>query len=415
MTRFTFFRQSGWMAFASGVFGCLMVVVHKAAKQMGAEYGVFTTLLLVVSQTAIPGVGLQLTFVQQTVKDLDAGRRAELNGALRALLWGTLLVWGVLAALLYFFQEDLLTNYKIANPAALWVTLAAGLFSLWSPMLLGILQGRQNFLWFGWATMLNGVARFGAIGVLVLVLGTKAAGAMFAVLLGLMVSTGIAAWQIRDLWRSDIARFAWGPWLKRVLPITLGMGALTYMLTQDGIVVQRFFEEEETGFYQAAGIIGRALYFFTMPLTQVLFPKLVQSSVRAEKTSVLAQALGATLLMGGGAALVCTWFPKLPLWILYDPSFYKVAPLVPLFGWCVLPLTMSTVLVNNLLARQRFAVVPWLVLVAIGYGTTLHHRHGSFEQVIHTLGFFSLLLLVGCAAFTWWGAHRAAKERPVPA
>jgi len=57
---------------------------------------------------------------------------------------------------------------------------------------------------------------------------------------------------------------------------------------------------------------------------------------------------------------------------VYDKSFLDVStPLVPWFAWGMLPLTLANVLINALLARGRFAVVPWLVLVAIGYGVAL--------------------------------------------
>ncbi len=88
-----------------------------------------------------------------------------------------------------------------------------------------------------------------------------------------------------------------------------------------------------------------------------------------------------------------------------------VAPLVPWFAWCMLPLTLSNVLISSLMARSRFAAVPWLVLVAIGYGMALAMvgRHAGsladtlagLRMMIQTLGIFNLLLLGVCAWFTW--------------
>src|SRR6266498_5049811 len=117
MSKLTFFRQSGWMVIATTVSGALMFAVHKSAKQMGsAEYGVFVTLLQVLNLMGIPAVGLQLQFVQQTVAALDAGKRAELTGAMRALLRATFRFWLLLALYLLVFQKRLVAEYKIANP-----------------------------------------------------------------------------------------------------------------------------------------------------------------------------------------------------------------------------------------------------------------------------------------------------------
>ena len=174
-----------------------------------------------------------------------------------------------------------------------------------------------------------------------------------------------------------------------------------FMLSADMVVVQSLFDKDRTGLYAAAGMIGRALVFFTIPLTYVMFPKIVHSAARADKTSVLGQALGATALLGGLAALGCTVVPWLPLRLVYDRSFLVIAPLVPWFAWCMLPLTLANVLINNLMARARYEAVPWLVVVATGYAAALMTFNGTFETVVKTLGVFGLILLSVSAWFTW--------------
>jgi len=77
------------------------------------------------------------------------------------------------------------------------------------------------------------------------------------------------------------------------------------------------------------------------------------------------------------------------------------------------------VLVNSLMARAKFAAVPWLVLVAIAYGIALAlvGRHaGSLADtqagllmMIQTLGAFNVLLFGVCAWFTW--GRKSAPEK----
>jgi O-antigen/teichoic acid export membrane protein len=229
---------------------------------------------------------------------------------------------------------------------------------------------------------------------------------MMAVLTGMAVVVGISAWQNRDLWQIQAEPIEWRKWLSRVVPLTLGLGALTLMISADVFFVQRYFEEGTTKYYLAAGMIGRALVFFTQPLATVMFPKLVRSAARSEKSDAMAHALLATLLAGGAAAIGCTLLPSLPLRIVFPPSYLEIAtPLVRWFAWGMLPLTLTMVLGNALLARSRFAVVPWLLVVAIAYGVTLFWQlqfgHGTFQTVIQTLGVFSTLMLAVCAWFTW--------------
>src|SRR6266478_1810002 len=85
--RAAFFRQSGWMMIATVAGGVFMYAVHMAAKQMQKEeYGVFTTLLQVVSLIGIPAIGLQTIFSQQAASALTHDDQRALAGVFRAVL-----------------------------------------------------------------------------------------------------------------------------------------------------------------------------------------------------------------------------------------------------------------------------------------------------------------------------------------
>jgi len=397
-----FFRQSVWMMGASVAGGMLMFLVHVIAQKMPKdEYSLFTTLLQIVSLMGIPAIGVQTVFAQQAASGITEEHDRELAGVYRGVLRGIFFIWALSALVIFIFRDQVLASLKMSNPAALWITVGIGLVAMCLPVVMGLLQGHQNFLWLGWTAIFNGVGRFTAMALVVIVLGGWAAGAMVAVLFGTSMAVMIGGWHTRKFLTLEPRPIVWREWLGRLVPLTVGLGALTFMLSADMIFVRKFFMEE-TAYYAAAGMIGRALVFFIQPLASVMFPKIVQSAARAEKSDVLAQALGVTALTGGGAALACTIFPSLPLRIIYDDTFIKIAtPLVPWFAWCMLPLALSTVLVNALLAKARFQAVPWIAAVAIGYGVALYFNHGTFKTVILTLGGFSSLLLAVCAWFTW--------------
>ena len=400
--RFTFFKQSGWMVAAAVIGGAFMYAVHIAAKQMPkAEYGLFTTLLQIVNLMGIPAIGLQTVFAQQTAAAITEEQKRQLAGTVRGVLRWTCFIWLATVVVVFLFQSQILVQLGIQNPVALWITVVLGLGALWQPIMQGLLQGNQDFLWLGLVSIFNGVGRFLTVGVVVLWLGGFAAGAMIGPMLGTGIGFVLAAIQTRALWSRTSSAFVWQGWLRRVIPLTLGSGAAIFMMAADMVVVRSVFAKEETGLYAAAGMIGRALVFFTIPLTAVMFPKIVRSAARAEKSDVMVQALGATALLGCGAAIGCTIFPELPIRIVYDKSFLPAARLVPWFAWCMLPLTLANVLINNLMARERFKIVPWLILIAAGYATTLGLFHESPLRVVQTLGLFSLLLLVVCTWFTW--------------
>ena len=374
------------------------------------EYSLFTTLLQIVGLMSIPAAGLQIVFAQQTASALTPEQERQLRRTVHAVLGGTLGIWLLGLAVVFLLRDQILGQLHIAHPASLWLTILAGLPILWAPVLSGVLQGRQNFMWLGWMAILNGVGRCLAVVVIVRLIGSRVGGAMAGVLLGVVGVLLVCLWQTRSVWRGQGHSVDWRRWLKRVVPLTIGLGASTFILSADMIVVRSLFPGKETGLYAAAGIIGRALVYFTIPMAAVMFPKIVQSAARSERTDVLAQALGATTLLGLAAAAFCTAFPGLPLQLVYDKDYLVIKPLVPWFAWCMFPLPLANVLINNLLARERFRAVLWLVVVAAAYGLTLlalapHYVEleylAAFKRVVQILGAFSLLLLAVSAWFTW--------------
>ncbi len=410
------------MMIATTAGGIFMYAVHfpALAKMPEAEYGVFTTLLQILNLMLIPAIGLQTVFTQQTAAATTPQEQRQLTGAVRAVLLGTFLLWvGVVVAVL-FFQASLIESLRIANPAALWITVATALPMLWLPMMQGLLQGTQNFLWLGWTAILNGFGRFVAVSIIVLLFHGYATGSIAGALLGMLSALSVQMWQTRSFWLGPSLPFVWRPWLARVVPLTAGLGAAQFIFAADMIMVQSFFKGD-TGLYGAAGTIARGLVLFTGPLALVMFPKIVRSAARSEKTDVLAQALAATGLLGGLAALGCTIFPELPFRVMNKPSYLPIAPLIPRFAWCMLPLAMANVLINNLLARSRFRVVPWLAGVALAYGTALigvgkffktGDKLHDFKLVVQTLGVFNLVLLGVAMWFTARGTAESKMEHP---
>ena len=431
MSRFAFFRQSGWMLAATVVGGAFMWAVHPILQKpvnqidLGAlthflekflsapisteEYGLFLTLVNLLGLMGIPAVGLQTIFAQQAASAITEPLEQQLRTTVRTVMASAFLIWLGLCLAAFFLRRHLMDALQISQAASLWITLLTGLLVLWTPVLTGILQGRQNFLWFGWASISGGIGRCLAILLIVRVLGHHVTGIMLGVLVGVGVAFLICLSQTYHVLRGPGAAVPWSGWLRRVVPLTFGLGAMTFMLSADVIVIRSLFPKA-SGFYGAGRIIGNALVFFTIPLAAVMFPKVVQSAAKAERTDVVALALGTTALLGGAAALFCTLFPGLPLWLIYDKSYFAMKPLVVWFAWCILPLTLSNVLTNNLLARSHYRAVPWLVLVAAGYGVTLLAvspklvqipQLEAFQMVAQILGFYSLLLCGVSAWFTW--------------
>ncbi|KAF0172213.1 MAG: Uncharacterized protein FD161_4104 [Limisphaerales bacterium] len=412
-----FFKQAGWLVAANLGCGVFMFAVHPIVSKMDpAEYGVFATLLKVFLLLGVPAAGLQAVFALQTATAKEATAQAELAATLRAVLRGTFALWLVVLSAGLVFSDAICTTLKISNPAALWATLGLGLTSLWLPVMRGALQGRQDFARFGWTLMIDGIGRFSAVLVLVILLHGQAASAMSASLFSQLAAVALAWHATRELRAVAGGTFAWRSWLARVLPLTLGMGAVVFISTADAVFVQSQFPKEITALYQAGVIVGFGLSQFTLPIASVMFPKIAGGAGGGQDAALRHTLLG-TAALGGAVAAVCSLVPTLPLRIVYFSNleyYLQAAPLVPWFAWSILFLVMANVLVQNLLARERFAIVPWLVLIAAGFAGGLWwiqpklggmEPMAAFRLVVQVLG-VSCLALLGTAVWFTWGSSK---------
>ena len=235
----------------------------------------------------------------------------------------------------------------------------------------------------------------------VLALHYYASGMVTGILAGLAISLVIAIWPTRSLWLAPAQSFDWRSLLRQVIPLTLGFGAYQLLLTADTMFVKGYFSGDDSAYYVSAGTLARASMWLAGPLAMVMFPKIVHAKAKAQKSDLMGIVLTGTLILAAGGAtglwVLGPWVVK----FMFKPSYVQAASvLLPWYAWAVVPLAMANVLLNNLLVRSLFKVVPALCFLAGAYVFGLTHFHDTPVTVIKTLGVCNLLLLAVCSYYT---------------
>jgi O-antigen/teichoic acid export membrane protein len=410
-----FFRQSGWLMMANIAGGLMTLAVHPLNKKIpDAEYSAFGVLLMMVA--CLPTIPFQMVFAQQGAQKLAIGRERQLAGMIRITWLWTFIVWAAGSLILFLFRADIVKSWHLPNVAGLLVTLPMVLFSLWMPMFSGVLQGRQDFFWLGWSQILGGTGRFAIAAVLVLAFGAGAAGMMTGAMLGVALSAVIAIWRTRDLWSGPAEPFDGRSLMRQVTPLLLGFGAFQFMFASDTMFAKAYFSADAMKAYVAAGTMSRGLLWIVLPLATVMFPKIVHSHAKSEKNNLFGIVVLGTAILGF-CGLLGLWIAgPVAVRILYKShDVASTMALIPWYAGAMIPLAMANVMVNDLLARSKFAVVPFMILVAVGYGLAmpfmLSHFPGRLQVPLQTVGVFNLLLFGVCAVFTW---GKFARQHPAP-
>ncbi len=411
-----FFRQSGWLMISAIAGGGLTYLVHFLAKAKSVDetqYAAFGTLLTLV-MTCVPTMPLQMIFAQQGAQAFATGRERQFTGIIRLAGRVTFLAWAVGALLVLIFLKQIVAGWHLPDATGLLVTLPLILVSLWFALFTGVLQGRQDFFWMGGGAIISGFGRFGAAAFLVLALAFGATGMMAGALIGVGAAAAICIWRSRDLWSLPAEKLDGRKFSRQVLPLLFGFGACQFLFTSDTMYAKVYFNDEQMAPYIAVGTLARGLLWLVLPLAAVMFPKIVHASAKAQKTNLFGLVvLGTAVLSVGGALGLYITGPHL-VKLVYNSTYVgEAVKLLPWYAGAMVPLALANVMVNDLLARERYGVVPWMVLLAVAYGFTLPwmlHNHPRIEVPLQTLGAFNLLLFAICAWFTW-----GKKAPPAPA
>lgn len=401
---------------ANLIAGVLCWGVHVVAGKTLTEAGYGTVVKMFAVTILIPMIPLQSVFARETAAALALNKTQSLAGLIRKSMAAIFVLWLVIVGVMLWFQSDILRDWKVAQPSALWMLAIVVLIMMWIPLFFGALQGSQNFLWLGGAMMVNGAARFLITALVIFLVVKSAAGVMAATAASVAMVLGVAMWHSRSLWTGPSAPFRWRTLLPQMIPALIGFTACQFIFSADTIYVGVFFSAEETGFYAAAGTLSRALIWLVLPLATVMFPKLVHSAARSEKSNLMGLTLlstAALAVLGAiGLVVLGPWVTKL----VYKPSYLEVVTdILPWYAGAMAPLSVANVLVNNLLAKSDLRVVPWLAALAIGYAVAINMWHPSLKAVLQMLGGVTSVLFLICAAFTWVFAKKNPESAPEPA
>jgi O-antigen/teichoic acid export membrane protein len=401
----TFFRQSGWIMIATIVAGAMSWGVHFLNKVIDeAEYSKFGVLLMVIA--CVPTTPLQMVFTHQTAAALAVDRTRQLAAKIqRAWVW-TFVIWLIAAVGVAIFHQRIQDAWHLTGSAGLYVAVVAILASVWAPLFSGVLQGRQDFFWLGWSVITGGVLRLGGAAALVILFHLGATGMLAGALAGVAAGGFICVWRTRDLWGQAPEPFNARDLYSEILPLILGFGVCQFLFTTDTMYVTPHFSGDAMKGYIAAGTLSRALLWVVLPLASVMFPKIVHSNKKGEKSNLLGIVIAGTAILGVcGVVGLCVVGPLVVKFVYKSEDISQTTALLPWYASAMIPLALGNVLANDLLARGRFKVVPFMIVLALGYAFTLPYMlnrfPGDMTVALKTLGVFNLLLFLVCAVFTW--------------
>jgi O-antigen/teichoic acid export membrane protein len=246
----------------------------------------------------------------------------------------------------------------------------------------GILQGLQRFTPLSLNLSLELVVRT-AVVILLLKAGYAVSGAMTAVFAGLAFVFVLGLWSLRDHFRRGAQRVRLRVMAGFSLTAAAGIIGVLILYNQDVILAKHYLSDHDAGIYGGLNKIGTILYFLTLSVSQVLFPRVVEAVAKEQHPGrILLSSAGILCALGAGALLVFAVVPGLVVGVLFGPSFHDAIPFVFPVGVIGLALSLNNLLVQFFMAVHDRVFVPILVFGVVVEGTLIFMFHARVGQVV---------------------------------
>jgi O-antigen/teichoic acid export membrane protein len=359
-----------------------------------AVYGQVAFLIAIYAVGTAPALILIVVLARYTATLAargDAGVRSLLTRTVRLIT-----IPSLIAVLLTTLMARSVASFEHLGSTIPVLVLGFAIALVWLVAIpRGILQGLQRFTSLSLNLSLELVIRTVVVYAM-LIAGYAVSGAMTAVFMGLVFAFVLGLYTLRDHLRGTPTRVLLRVMAGYSVTAAAGIIGVQILYNQDVILAVHYLSSHDGGIYAGLNKIGTILYFLTLSVSQVLFPRVVEAVAKEEHPGrILLSSAGILTALGVGALLVFAVAPGLVVGVLFGPTFRDATPYVLAVGAIGLALSLDNLLVQFFMAVHDRVFVPILfggVILEAGLIVRFHDRVG--QVVVDVLVALVVLLVV---------------------
>lgn len=358
-----------------------------------ANYGVLGVILSLVYIMSI-GLNTLQTGITKFVSEFNAKKEYSkisylINQSIKKLTF-----YGIILFIIFIFITPLLAKFLHITITPLLIISPCIIFLMLLPINRGSLQGLQRFKGLSWNLIIEGIVKlFG--GIILVLLGMGINGAIFSIVLAYAIPFFVGFYPLKDITKKKKKEFNTKKIYKFSIPVLIALISLTLMYSIDIILIKHFFSAIESGYYIAAGLLGKILFFATLSISQVMFPKVSELyNKKKEHKHLLNKSLLISLIIIIPTIIIFHLFPKLIVNILFGPQFFEAIPYVGPFAVIIGLFSLIYIITfyNLSINKKRFLYI--LVFFNILQIILIILFHSTLMQVVNVLMVYMLILFI---------------------
>jgi O-antigen/teichoic acid export membrane protein len=257
----------------------------------------------------------------------------------------------------------------------------------------GVLQGSQRFTALSANLSFEILVRTGLL-VVFLGLGLAVFGATLAILAGVVLAFALGLYTLRDVLAAEPDPVRVRTMATFAVTATAGTLGISLLYNADVVLAKHFLNDHDAGIYGSLNKIGTILYYGTLSVSQVLFPRVLEAvAKRHHPGRLLMLSAGIMTLLGLCAIAVFAAASGLVVGVLYGPKYQAAQPFMLAIGFIGLGWSLNNLLVQFFMAVHDRVFIALLAAGCILEVLLIVAFHGGVGPVVQdvVIAVFALL------------------------
>ena len=284
-------------------------------------------------------------------------------------------------------------NFLVLSPIIFLATLI--------PIGRGALQGLQEFKILGYNIITEAFLKL-IFGVFLVFLGLAVNGAILAIILSFIFPLILLYYKLKKyLENKEQTSLNIKEIYSNSYAVLFTLLTLTLFYTIDLFLVKHYFSGIEAGLYATASLLGKIIYFASLAIVLVMFPKTTELfTVNKPSSTILIKSLVFILLIAIPVLLVYFLLPEYAILILGGREYLPISNLLGFFGLAMTFFTLSYTLAFYNLSINKSSFVYGLVILNIIETLAIYLFHSTIKEVVIILNIITLVSLLYLGGYT---------------
>lgn len=346
------------------------------------NYGVFAALISLLTILSVPSSALTTAATKFTAGYKGEGDIGKIK-TLFLILFKYLLIAGVVTFVIVTIFSSQIAKFLNINDLTPVVLIGLAFLIIFPQTALnGLLQGMQSFTFLSLNSIFSAVVKLiGGLGLVYL--GLSVNGALMGFILAIFLPFLTSVYILRNYFGNGQSDINWKSFLKYTPVAALTLLGLTFLITNDIILVKHYFNTFDAGIYSSLSLVGRVILFVSSPISVVMFPLIAERySSKKSYYHYLFYSISLVTLASLSVTVFYFLFPEFSVNFFFGKRFIGATPYLGFFGIFITLYSICNILVSFFLSVHKTKVAIFLIAAAALQWLLISLFHSNFWEVI---------------------------------